>query len=361
MTRAGTAGTITLPAPRSSVLVIITDQDSSTGMKTVANLLGESARAGERIVILGERDGAVLGSSTAPAQPRLQAPEPPASLPVHPTSFQKARYLRAAHDYQQELQRARRVLRQLQHTGLAAWTHSIIAQADFRARQQHWGSPGIPASLGQAAAVLSSLRQSGGGFAVGEAIAVVGVDPAAALSAPGIRANLQGGTVVIDDFPGSSDEEAAWQAALDQGGARRAVILTPATGNQLAATIKQGLDGAVTDTLTSVLFGVGQYTLQPAALPQLRRLLHLLTITYPDATASIDGYTDDLPAPGGGNDQLSQHRADEVFNWLVANNVPASRLQAVGYGDTDPVAPNTPDGQPLNRRVVVIIDPATGN
>jgi outer membrane protein OmpA-like peptidoglycan-associated protein len=137
------------------------------------------------------------------------------------------------------------------------------------------------------------------------------------------------------------------------------VILTPATDNQLGPTVQQGLDGAVADTLTSVLFGLGQFTLEPAALPQLRKLLHLLTVTYPTATASIDGYTDDLPAPGG-NLQLSERRAQEVLSWLLANNVAAGRLQAAGYGDTDRVAPNTPSGQPLNRRVVVIIDPAVG-
>jgi hypothetical protein len=107
-------------------------------------------------------------------------------------------------------------------------------------------------------------------------------------------------------------------------------------------------------------FGLGSSTLEPAALPQLRRLLHLLTVTYPDATATIDGYTDNLPAPGG-NLQLSLRRAQQVFAWLVANKVPASRLQAVGCGDTSPVAPDTPHGQPLNRRVVVIIDPETGS
>jgi outer membrane protein OmpA-like peptidoglycan-associated protein len=47
-----------------------------------------------------------------------------------------------------------------------------------------------------------------------------------------------------------------------------------------------------------------------------------------------------------------------VRNWLVDHGVAAGRLQAFGYGDTDPVAPNTPNGQPLNRRVVVVIDPA---
>jgi outer membrane protein OmpA-like peptidoglycan-associated protein len=234
----------------------------------------------------------------------------------------------------------------------------LAAQADSRASQSHAGSADIPAALAEAAADLSSLRQSGDGSATREVIAVISVGTSAAPYAPSGLVSLQGSTVVVDDFPGTGAQETAWQAALDQAGASRTVILTPATSDQLGATVRQGLAGAVTDTLTSVLFGLGQYTLQPAALPQLGRLLHLLTVTYPDATASIDGYTDDLPAPGG-NLHLSQQRAETVLNWLVANNVAASRLQAVGDGDTDPVAPNGPSGQPLNRRVVVIIDPAT--
>jgi outer membrane protein OmpA-like peptidoglycan-associated protein len=149
---------------------------------------------------------------------------------------------------------------------------------------------------------------------------------------------------------------AAWQASLVQGGAARAVILTPATDDQLVPVVEQGLDGAVTDTLTSVLFGLGRYQLQAAA-PQLRQLQHLLTVEYSHATASINGYTDSLPAPGG-NLLLSQRRALAVQDWLVAHGVTVGRLQAFGYGDTDPVAPNTPNGQLLNRRVVVVIDPA---
>jgi len=46
------------------------------------------------------------------------------------------------------------------------------------------------------------------------------------------------------------------------------------------------------------------------------------------------------------------------MNWLVAQGVAPGRLQAFGYGDTDPVAPNMASGQPLNRRVVAVIDPA---
>ncbi len=358
--KARAARMLTLPAARSSELIVITDQGTSTAMKTTDALLVDSARAGEHVIIIGDRGGALLGSSMAPAPPSMQAPEPPASLPADTTSFQKARYSQAAQQYQKELQQARQSLRIRQHAELTSWMQSVATQAESRARQLRTGPPDIAASLGEAAADLSSLRQSGSGSTVGETIVIIGVNAAIALSAPSVSASLQGSTVVVDDFPGTDDEEAAWQAALDQSGARRTVILTPATGNQLTATVQQGLDGAVADTLTSVLFGLGSSTLEPAALPQLRRLLHLLTVTYPDATATIDGYTDNLPTPGG-NLQLSLRRAQEVFTWLVANKVPASRLQAVGCGDTNPVAPNTPDGQPLNRRVVVIIDPVTGS
>ena len=121
--------------------------------------------------------------------------------------------------------------------------------------------------------------------------------------------------------------------------------------------LQEGLDGAIIDTLTSVLFAPGQYMLEPGALPQMRRLLHLLAVSYPYATATINGYTDGLPALGG-NLRLSRLRAQEVGQWLIVHGIAAGRLQAFGYGDTNPVAPNTPAGQPLNRRVVVVVDPA---
>lgn len=352
----GTAQTLTLPAARSSILFVITDQGSPADLATAGTLIGTSVRAGQRIIVLGVRNRMVLASSVAPAPPQVLAPVQPATLSAHPTSFQKARFQQAERHYRAELRQANASLRSDQRGNLASWARSVATVMVSRAGQPHPGNPDLAAALGDAAADLSSLRQSGED--AGVTVAIIGVSPAIAGAAPDVRVGLQGATVVVGDFPGTSDEEAAWQAALDQAGASRTVILTPATAGQLGVTVRQGLDGAVTDTLTSVLFGLGRYTLEPAALPQLRRLLRLLTVTYPGATASIDGYTDNLPAPGG-NLQLSQQRARAVLGWLVASNVSASRLQTAGYGDTDPVAPNSRHGQPLNRRVVVIIDPAT--
>jgi outer membrane protein OmpA-like peptidoglycan-associated protein len=263
----------------------------------------------------------------------------------------------ALHRYRIALQRAEATLGELTRAELARWATHTVTSAQTRLTTRSNRSVEIVASLGTAAADLSSLRQIGTGDETGAVIAIVGVTQAAAQSAPVLPAGLQESTVVVADFAGDSATEAAWQASLLQAGAKRVVVLTPATDDQLTTVVRQALDGAIVDTLTNVLFGLGQYTLSAAALPQLRRLLRLLTVTYPSAAASVIGYTDDLPTPGG-NQRLSQLRAQAVADWLIARGVAPGRLQVFGAGDTDPVAPNTRTGQPLDRRVDVIIDPA---
>ena len=358
--QAKSARMLTLSASKLSYLIVITDPAAPAAMRSARALLVDSAREGEHVVVVSDRGGVLLASSTAPAPPSVQAPEPPAPLPANPTSFQKARHNQAVQQYQKQLQQAQQSLQARKKAELTSWAQGVAATAESRARQLHTGAPDVTAALGKATADLASLRQSGSGAATGAAVVILGVSAGTAHTAPRPTASLLGSTMVVADFPGTDAQEAAWQAALDQGGARRTVMLTPATDSQLTATIDQGLDGATADTLTSVLFGLGKFTLQKAALPQLRQLLHLLTATFPNATATIDGYTDSLPAPGG-NALLSLRRAQQVLAWLVANKVPADRLEAVGCGDTDPVAPNTPHGQPLNRRVVVVIDPVAGS
>lgn len=357
MKAAGTTRTLGLPAARPSVLVVITDQGSPQAMSSAGALITATAQAGERIVVLGDRGGAVLASSVAPAQPTATVPGPPAPLPAHPTSFQKARYAQAVRDYAAAVRRAKSRLQARQQRELASWAGSVVAATNGRARARTAGTPNVAAALGVAASDFASLQQAGQDNGAAKVIAITGLGVAAADSAPDPPSGLTGSTIVVDGFPGGGNEEAAWQAGLLQAGAARAVLLTPATGDQFAPTVREGLDGAITDTLTDVLFGLGQDTLRAAAVPPMSRLLRLLTVTHPDATVTIDGYTDDLPTPGG-NLGLSRRRAQAVEQWLIAHGVAASRLQAAGYGAADPVAPNTPAGQPLNRRVVVVIDPA---
>ncbi|MDX1467588.1 MAG: OmpA family protein, partial [Halomonas sp.] len=59
------------------------------------------------------------------------------------------------------------------------------------------------------------------------------------------------------------------------------------------------------------------------------------------------------------NQKLSQERADAVRQYLLANmSFDPARMDAIGYGETQPVASNeTPEGRTRNRRIDVIIHP----
>jgi outer membrane protein OmpA-like peptidoglycan-associated protein len=350
------ADTLTLPTAHPSVLMVITDPDSPTAMRETESLIVATARTGERLVILDDQSGAILATSTAPPPPSVEIPAQPAPLASHPTSFEKALHDKASRQYKAIVQRAEVRVRALQQNELAAWGARTVASAQTRLAEPRDGTPNIDVSLGAAAADLSSMHQVAVTTGTSTVIALVGLGRVIVPSAPVPSAGLQASTVVVDDFPDSSAAEAAWQASLLQAGAGRVMLLTGAIEDQLAFVVRQALDATVTDTLTNVLFGLGQYKLTATALSPLRQLLYLLTERYPDATATIVGYTDDLPTPGG-NRRLSELRAEAVEQWLEAHGVANDRLQAFGYGDADPAAPNTSDGQPLNRRVDVIIDP----
>ncbi len=338
-----------------SVLVVTTDPESAAVMRATGALVEGTVRASERVIILSARGGALLASGKAPGSPSMPVADPPVA-PRHPTTFQRARYEHAVEKYRTMVSRDRAALVSRQREQLSAWAATLVARAASRPDLQSTQGTDVGADLGAASSAIASMRQAGLPYGTPAVIAVMAAGQAAALVP---AAGLLASTVVLNDFPGSTAEQAAWQSSLVQDGAARAIVLTPAISDQLESVVRQGLDGAITDTLTSVLFARGQYTLRPAALPQLRHLLHLLAVTYPHATATVNGYTDNLPVPGpGGNLLLSRRRAQTVLRWLVAHNVAAGRLQTFGYGDTDPAAPNTSDGQPLNRRVVVVIDPA---
>lgn len=94
----------------------------------------------------------------------------------------------------------------------------------------------------------------------------------------------------------------------------------------------------------------------PESQARLVAFTQLLT-AYPNATAQIVGYTDNVGDPAA-NMKLSQDRAESVVRRLVENGISQNRLSAIGKGMADPVADNgTEDGRALNRRIAIILDP----
>lgn len=77
---------------------------------------------------------------------------------------------------------------------------------------------------------------------------------------------------------------------------------------------------------------------------------------YPHADAIIEGHTDSNGTDEY-NQRLSQRRAETVKQALIhKHGVNPSRLTAVGYGESRPIATNnTADGRYTNRRVMVVI------
>ena len=76
----------------------------------------------------------------------------------------------------------------------------------------------------------------------------------------------------------------------------------------------------------------------------------------PSVKVTIEGHTDSIGTDAY-NQKLSERRANAVKRYLVSKGVEASRLDAVGKGESQPIAPNTksdgkdnPEGRAMNRR-----------
>ncbi|WP_260737512.1 OmpA family protein [Tunturiibacter lichenicola] len=103
-----------------------------------------------------------------------------------------------------------------------------------------------------------------------------------------------------------------------------------------------------------LLFDTGKATLQPSSQEQLANIAAILK-AYPNAHVKIGGYTDNT-GDAAANVALSDARAKNVMNALVAAGVDPSRLESKGYGDQYPVGDNaTEEGRAQNRRIALLV------
>ncbi|MBT8143530.1 MAG: OmpA family protein [Gammaproteobacteria bacterium] len=114
---------------------------------------------------------------------------------------------------------------------------------------------------------------------------------------------------------------------------------------------------AIIIRLTGDVFAVGTVQLQPGTASLLDRVINAIRL-YGDPTVRIEGHTDSF---GGDsvNLTLSQERANAILSFLVQRLPPEEvRIDAVGFGETRPIANNdTREGRERNRRIDVIIYP----
>ena len=117
--------------------------------------------------------------------------------------------------------------------------------------------------------------------------------------------------------------------------------------------------GTVITLEDSVLFDFGSSELRGEASTTLTNLATVIKDSKAPKV-QVQGHTDSV-SDDAFNQKLSEQRAQAVSNALKSDGV-AADLEAVGYGETKPVAPNenpdgsdNPAGRRLNRRVEVFV------
>lgn len=120
-----------------------------------------------------------------------------------------------------------------------------------------------------------------------------------------------------------------------------------------SAQMMAALDAEGKVALYDILFDYDKATLQQSSNKQLQEVLTLL-LENPELSLEIQGHTD-----SDGNEiynlELSQRRSESVLNYLALFGIDPSRLEARGYGESMPVAPNdTDENKAKNRRVELV-------
>ncbi len=153
----------------------------------------------------------------------------------------------------------------------------------------------------------------------------------------------------------SEETKAAFETvAAEVGVATTDLAIEPraaATADQ-ATELEKELNDLV--ALSPIPFDPGKSTLLPEAGAILDKVAALAK-KYAGVGIAVNGHTD-ADGSEGGNQTLSDARANQVRDSLIERGVPAEQLTAQGFGESQPIAPNdTPENKAKNRRVVFTV------
>ena len=139
-------------------------------------------------------------------------------------------------------------------------------------------------------------------------------------------------------------------AASEAASARR---VEEARAESEAAVISRSRDILTATFKAEVLFDLDSAILKPGAYPELDKVAAVLN-KYPETTIIVEGHTDSRGTEQY-NQELSLRRAQAVKDALIQRGVEQRRIQAIGYGESQPISSN----DAMNRRVNIVIQPIT--
>lgn len=118
--------------------------------------------------------------------------------------------------------------------------------------------------------------------------------------------------------------------------------------------IKEEIKKTVERTAKQLFFVFGKATITTNSYPALNELA---TIMQEDnmLLLDIEGHTDNVGSDAS-NQKLSEQRAEAAKQYLIQKGINADRITSKGFGETQPIAPNTTiEGRAQNRRIVLTI------
>ena len=102
----------------------------------------------------------------------------------------------------------------------------------------------------------------------------------------------------------------------------------------------------------TILFDTGKSTIREESYGVLQNIVDIMK-EYPNSSFVIEGHTDSVGSESL-NQKLSDSRAGSVHDYLITIGMDDSRLTAIGYGESRPIASNnTKAGRQENRRVEI--------
>ena len=132
----------------------------------------------------------------------------------------------------------------------------------------------------------------------------------------------------------------------------------------LADYLAGGGEGPRTFTFDAVQYPPNDHPISEAGKQQIRDVVRVLK-AHPRTRFIVHGHIDgseseQYTGPDPYRDYtLSELRADCVYRRLTFRGISRRRMQMIGQGASDPIAPNdTPEGRAQNRRVAIEIVPS---
>ncbi|MGC4036960.1 MAG: OmpA family protein [Chitinophagaceae bacterium] len=111
----------------------------------------------------------------------------------------------------------------------------------------------------------------------------------------------------------------------------------------------QPIEANASIILNNIFFATNKYDLKPESQVELDKVVQLMK-DNPTIKIEISGHTDNVGKPAD-NLKLSNTRARAVINYLIEHGIQNLRMNAIGFGETKPIADNkTDEGRARNRR-----------